>query len=156
VLVFTNQLTDPVTIGEYVDDSGGWYQEELDLTPYVGNVVTLVWYHTLLSFESAPRVGWLIDDVEFEPIVPDPTKVVAAPVNYRDHQEEMSQDYGIEALGVFLKAPSSVLKHDGVVRLPSWFAMTVGWPASKTATHEFVVPRSIPMILPMLLESLPQ
>src|SRR6185369_16394053 len=39
---------------------------------------------------------------------------------------------------------------DGVVRLPSWLAITVGWPASITATTEFVVPRSIPIILPML------
>src|ERR1039458_9142833 len=39
---------------------------------------------------------------------------------------------------------------DGVVRVPSWFEMTVGWPASMTATHEFVVPRSIPMIFPIL------
>jgi 2-keto-4-pentenoate hydratase/2-oxohepta-3-ene-1,7-dioic acid hydratase in catechol pathway len=68
------------------------------------------------ELDVLPRVP--IDDVEFEPIVPDPTKVVAAPVNYRDHQEEMSQDFGIEALGVFLKAPSSVLGHGGVVRLP--------------------------------------
>jgi 2-keto-4-pentenoate hydratase/2-oxohepta-3-ene-1,7-dioic acid hydratase in catechol pathway len=59
-----------------------------------------------------------IDDVVLEPIVPDPTKVIAAPVNYRDHQEEMSQDFGIEALGIFLKAPSSVLGHGGVIRLP--------------------------------------
>ena len=36
---------------------------------------------------------------------------------------------------------------DGVVRLPSWFAMTVGSPPSMTATQEFVVPKSIPMIL---------
>lgn len=63
-----------------------------------------------------PRVR--LNDVIFEPIVPDPTKVIAAPVNYRDHQEEMSQDYGIEALGVFLKAPSSVLGHGGIVQLP--------------------------------------
>ena len=41
---------------------------------------------------------------------------------------------------------------DGVVRAPSWFAMTVGCPASMTATTEFVVPRSIPMILPMIVE----
>ena len=40
---------------------------------------------------------------------------------------------------------------DGVVRAPSWFAMTVGCPASITATHELVVPRSIPMIFPMLI-----
>ena len=59
-----------------------------------------------------------LDDVVLEPIVPDPTKVIAAPVNYRDHQEEMSQDYGIDALGIFLKAPSSVLGHHGVIRLP--------------------------------------
>src|ERR1022692_2979012 len=41
---------------------------------------------------------------------------------------------------------------DGVVRVPSWFAMTVGWPASMTATQELVVPKSIPMILPILQE----
>src|SRR5437588_784070 len=36
---------------------------------------------------------------------------------------------------------------DGVVRPPSWFAITTGSPLSITATTEFVVPRSIPMIL---------
>src|SRR3954451_20120223 len=38
---------------------------------------------------------------------------------------------------------------DGVVRAPSWFAMTVGWPASITATTELVVPRSITIIFPI-------
>src|SRR5688572_30980556 len=38
---------------------------------------------------------------------------------------------------------------DGVVRPPSEFSMTVGSPPSRTAMHEFVVPRSIPMVLPM-------
>src|ERR1035438_2026389 len=42
---------------------------------------------------------------------------------------------------------------DGVVRVPSWLAMTVGWPASITATQEFVVPRSIPIIFPILQKS---
>lgn len=68
------------------------------------------------DLDGLPRVH--LADIALEPVVPDPTKVIAAPVNYRDHQEEMSQDYGIEALGVFLKAPSSVLAHGGVVRLP--------------------------------------
>ncbi len=36
---------------------------------------------------------------------------------------------------------------EGVVRLPSAFGMTTGSPPSMTATHEFVVPRSMPMIL---------
>jgi hypothetical protein len=40
---------------------------------------------------------------------------------------------------------------EGTVRPPSAEAMTVGSPPSITATTEFVVPRSIPMILPMAL-----
>src|ERR1041384_2550201 len=45
---------------------------------------------------------------------------------------------------------------DGVVRAPSWFAITVGWPASITATTELVVPKSIPIIFPILLVCLPR
>src|SRR5690606_39741944 len=40
---------------------------------------------------------------------------------------------------------------DGVVRSPSAFSMTFALPPSMIATHELVVPRSIPMILPMVL-----
>ncbi|MEJ2863633.1 fumarylacetoacetate hydrolase family protein [Actinomycetospora flava] len=56
--------------------------------------------------------------VEVLPAVPDPTKIVAAPVNYRAHQTEMSSASTIDALGVFLKAPSSLAADRGVVRLP--------------------------------------
>src|SRR5919107_396222 len=45
---------------------------------------------------------------------------------------------------VFVKATT-----DGTVRPPSAEAMTVGSPPSITATTLFVVPRSMPMILPM-------
>src|SRR3954470_23496630 len=38
---------------------------------------------------------------------------------------------------------------DGVVRPPSALSMTVGAPPSRTAMHEFVVPRSMPMVLAM-------
>jgi hypothetical protein len=38
---------------------------------------------------------------------------------------------------------------EGVVRAPSLFSMTLGLPPSMMATHEFVVPRSMPMILAM-------
>src|SRR5262245_65117392 len=38
-----------------------------------------------------------------------------------------------------------------VVRMPSAFSITFGFLASMTATHEFVVPRSMPMTLPMVL-----
>src|SRR5690606_14189014 len=36
---------------------------------------------------------------------------------------------------------------DGVVRAPSAFSTTLGLPPSMTATHELVVPRSIPITL---------
>src|SRR5437867_3731718 len=38
---------------------------------------------------------------------------------------------------------------DGVVRKPSALGITLGSPPSMTATQELVVPRSIPMTLPM-------
>jgi 2-keto-4-pentenoate hydratase/2-oxohepta-3-ene-1,7-dioic acid hydratase in catechol pathway len=57
-------------------------------------------------------------EVEVLPLVPDPGKVVAAPVNYFDHQAEMNEDAHIDALGVFLKASSSVAAAGGTVSLP--------------------------------------
>src|SRR5688572_27489553 len=36
---------------------------------------------------------------------------------------------------------------EGVVRPPSEFSITVGSPPSRTAMHELVVPRSMPMVL---------
>jgi 2-keto-4-pentenoate hydratase/2-oxohepta-3-ene-1,7-dioic acid hydratase in catechol pathway len=59
-----------------------------------------------------------LDQVRLLPPVPDPSKVVAAPVNYVDHQAEMNQSTHIDGLGVFLKAPSSLIAHGGTVRLP--------------------------------------
>ncbi len=38
---------------------------------------------------------------------------------------------------------------DGVVLFPSAFGITTGSPPSKTETHEFVVPKSIPITLPI-------
>src|SRR5687768_622356 len=42
---------------------------------------------------------------------------------------------------------------DGVTRPPSAFGMTTGSPPSITATTEFVVPRSIPMIFSAIVTS---
>src|SRR5579864_8670506 len=50
------------------------------------------------------------------------------------------------------RSPSSVKATiEGVVRMPSAFSMTFGVLPSMTATHEFVVPRSMPMTLPMVI-----
>lgn len=59
-----------------------------------------------------------LSEVRLEPPVPDPTKIIAAPVNYRDHQSEMQQATHISSLGFFLKAPSSLLRPNGTVQLP--------------------------------------
>ena len=54
-------------LGEYgFDLSGGWIDEEYDLTPYVGKVVYFVWLYQVLSMEAAPRPGWLVDDVSVQ------------------------------------------------------------------------------------------
>jgi 2-keto-4-pentenoate hydratase/2-oxohepta-3-ene-1,7-dioic acid hydratase in catechol pathway len=72
------------------------------------------------SIEALVSRAPLVDptSIVLLPVVPDPTKIVAAPVNYRNHQMEMNEASHISSLGVFLKAPSSVLGHGGVVRLP--------------------------------------
>src|SRR6516225_10071244 len=52
------------------------------------------------------------------------------------------------------RSPSSLKATiDGVVRMPSAFSITLAFLPSITATHEFVVPRSIPMTFPMVLIS---
>ena len=70
----------------------------------------------LLGASEGRRVP--LDSVQLEPVIPDPGKIIAAPVNYRDHQAEMQEDFHIDALGVFLKAPSSVIASGQTVRLP--------------------------------------
>ncbi|GGN22628.1 fumarylacetoacetate hydrolase family protein [Streptomyces fuscichromogenes] len=70
--------------------------------------------------EDTPRGAdvFHLGEVALRPVVPEPSKIIAAPVNYRDHQAEMNEAYHIDALGIFLKAPSSVLAHQGTIRLP--------------------------------------
>ena len=57
----------------------------------------------------------------------------------------------LAGLPILRSPPSVKATTDGVVRCPSLLMMTVGWLPSITATQEFVVPRSMPIILPMIL-----
>ncbi|MFB5191310.1 fumarylacetoacetate hydrolase family protein [Alicyclobacillus fastidiosus] len=55
--------------------------------------------------------------------VPNPSKIVAAPVNYYLHQDEMNAQFNnaeftVEKLGFFLKAPSSIIGPNEAVLLP--------------------------------------
>ena len=74
------------------------------------------------------RPGAPLDRVRLRAPVPFPSKVIAAPANYRLHVQEMSRPemrdvvkqevHAIDQYGVFLKAPSSVVGPDAVVELP--------------------------------------
>jgi 2-keto-4-pentenoate hydratase/2-oxohepta-3-ene-1,7-dioic acid hydratase in catechol pathway len=90
------------------------------------------------STADGPRTP--LADAALEPPVPDPTKVLAAPVNYADHQAEMSVDSHVSSLGLFLKSPSSLLGPSGTVRLPysdrrfdqeGELALVIGRPAAR-------------------------
>jgi 2-keto-4-pentenoate hydratase/2-oxohepta-3-ene-1,7-dioic acid hydratase in catechol pathway len=62
--------------------------------------------------------GIPLRDVRLRVPVADPSKIIAAPVNYRDHQAEMNVETQVGALGFFLKAPSSLLDPGGTIQLP--------------------------------------
>ena len=63
VEILTDPTAQPVPIQPYADMTFGWEEAEVDLTPYMGQVVYLAWYYALLSFDTVPRLGWLVDDV---------------------------------------------------------------------------------------------
>jgi hypothetical protein len=64
LLVTNDNSTTPITLASYSDDaSGGWVEEEFDLSAYAGLMVYVVWDYELLSFDSRVRPGWLVDDV---------------------------------------------------------------------------------------------
>jgi 2-keto-4-pentenoate hydratase/2-oxohepta-3-ene-1,7-dioic acid hydratase in catechol pathway len=62
--------------------------------------------------------GIPLRDVRLRVPVADPSKIIAAPVNYRNHQAEMNADRQVGGLGFFLKAPSSLLDPGGIIQLP--------------------------------------
>jgi 2-keto-4-pentenoate hydratase/2-oxohepta-3-ene-1,7-dioic acid hydratase in catechol pathway len=69
------------------------------------------------------RPGRPLDRVRLRAPVLFPSKVIAAPVNYRLHIEEMrplvkGELHAIERYGLFLKAPSSVVGPEATIELP--------------------------------------
>ena len=61
--ISTNSGKGWILLSDYTDSNGGWEEEQIDLSPYLGQVVRLGWYYEMLSFEMHSRPGWLIDDV---------------------------------------------------------------------------------------------
>ncbi|MGA2855117.1 MAG: choice-of-anchor J domain-containing protein [Verrucomicrobiota bacterium] len=63
LLVVTNNGVDSVIAAEYTGLSGGWTREQVDLTPFIGHVIYLVWDYEMFSLDTRVRPGWLVDDV---------------------------------------------------------------------------------------------
>jgi 2-keto-4-pentenoate hydratase/2-oxohepta-3-ene-1,7-dioic acid hydratase in catechol pathway len=73
----------------------------------------------------APRIP--LSQVRLRPPIPAPTKIIAAPVNYQLHQQEMGGSGGVYGgahiktivdYGLFLKAPSSIVGPQDTITLP--------------------------------------
>ena len=65
ILISTDPSTAPGNLPYIVDFSGlvsdDWEMETVDLTPYVGQPIQIVWDY--LAFEGGTTYGWLVDDV---------------------------------------------------------------------------------------------
>jgi len=65
ILISTDPSTPPGNLPVAVDFSGlvsdNWEMETVDLTPYVGQPIQIVWDY--LAFEGGTSYGWLVDDV---------------------------------------------------------------------------------------------
>lgn len=65
--------------------------------------------------QSARRVD---GDIRWKAPLPNPSKILGAPANYRAHVAEMGNPTTIEQWGLFLKASSSVIGDGDTVQLP--------------------------------------
>ncbi|HYV33079.1 MAG TPA: hypothetical protein VEO53_18470, partial [Candidatus Binatia bacterium] len=68
LLLVTNPANPPLLLREYTGRSpfrngSYWNEEEIDLTPYLGEIIFLVWRHELHSIRVASRCGWALDGV---------------------------------------------------------------------------------------------
>ncbi|MCM3115440.1 fumarylacetoacetate hydrolase family protein [Neobacillus sp. MER 74] len=59
-----------------------------------------------------------VSDVSLRAPVPNPSKIVAAPINYILHKQEMNTASTVDGLEFFLKSPSSIIGPDETVLLP--------------------------------------
>jgi len=65
LLISTNASASPDTLPVLLDFSGGsapdWEPESIDLTPYVGRTIQVVWQYA--GYFGGTSAGWLVDDV---------------------------------------------------------------------------------------------
>jgi 2-keto-4-pentenoate hydratase/2-oxohepta-3-ene-1,7-dioic acid hydratase in catechol pathway len=90
------------------------------LLPPVGDpTIALIdqWERVSRQLRSSPPES-AFHDVSLSCPLPRPGKIVGVPANYRSHLKEMNVTTTVAELGVFLKAPSSVIGPGEVIYLP--------------------------------------
>jgi len=107
----------------------------------------IFWVKAIANFaQLRPRIeaavlkgrGRPLEAVRLRAPVLFPSKVIAAPVNYKLHMQEMGVSDPIDQFGVFLKAPSSIIGPGETIRLPyldrrTDYEAEVGFVVGKTA-----------------------
>ena len=68
------------------------------------------------SLDTLPAIP--LSEAALRAPVPNPSKIIAAPVNYILHKEEMNAALTVDSLGFFLKAPSSIIGPNETVLIP--------------------------------------
>lgn len=63
LLLLADNAGAPIPLTAFSDDAADWEELEVDLTPCIGQVVYLAWHYVLFSLDSAPRTGWLADEI---------------------------------------------------------------------------------------------
>ncbi|MEJ5238635.1 MAG: S8 family serine peptidase [Limisphaera sp.] len=65
VYIITNGVGTPIAVAQYGFEAENWTRVEVDLTPFVGHMINVVFAYQMLSFafDAIPRPGWLVDDV---------------------------------------------------------------------------------------------
>ncbi|QVI19485.1 fumarylacetoacetate hydrolase family protein [Nocardia tengchongensis] len=104
----------------YDDGRAGQLIGEDEIVPLAGTMRSVIERWARDGARPTPLYDEVISlrDAELRTPVADPSKIIAAPVNYRDHQVEMNVDAQVGALGFFLEAPSSLLDPGGTIQLP--------------------------------------
>ena len=110
-----------IVVGEELVDVTGVVGVDLQQWPPVGAVQMIAaWSDVRAKVESilptAPRVA--LSSVRLLTPVPWPNKVIAYPVNYNDHGQEMQANYRATHQGFFLKPASSLCGASDSIELP--------------------------------------
>lgn len=119
IALFNDHRVGVVTDETIVDISElvGWDEREPQKSLVQLMATRKEWEKSLEDWKGrAPSYN--LEEIKLQAPVPHPSKIVAAPINYIMHQKEMNAALTVDRLGVFLKAPSSIIGPGDTVRLP--------------------------------------